>query len=95
MLNFTKYPNIPDLTKNALILYVEEGRMPGSFLYAVLTDNLFDAIGSADAANMVALPNIVKFIYNEVPSGAWGSRDKVYTWVHYKFEPRPLKIKTK
>lgn len=86
MLDFTKYPNIPDLTKNAINLYIEKGIMPGSFLYAVLTNNLFDAVGSADSYNMIELPNIVKFIYNEVPSSAWGSKDKVTTWVNYKLE---------
>lgn len=88
MLNFNKYPDIPNLTKNALSLYIEEGIMPGSFLYSVLTNNLFDAVGSADTDNIVELPNIVKFIYNEVPSAAWGSKDKVKTWANYKLEKR-------
>lgn len=72
-LNFQGYESIPEHTKMALRMYVEEGYMPGGFLTAVLCNDLFRAVDHADSENAAALVQIVKFIYNRVPSNAWGS----------------------
>jgi hypothetical protein len=50
---------IPPITKECIEGYVTYGLPPGHFLYAVLTNNLRDAIGAADERNGPALPHIV------------------------------------
>lgn len=72
---------IPQYTLNSLKLYVEQGIPPGSFLCAVLENNLFSAVNRADTANLAALPEIVKYIYNEVPSIAWGNSKSVSEYI--------------
>jgi hypothetical protein len=77
--------NIPAPTMAALLRYVNKGYMPGHFLTAVLTNDLFGAVGRADVDNIVALPEIVKFVYNEVPSNAWGSKETVQEYSNIRF----------
>jgi len=72
---------IPANTLRALDLYVNEGIRPGGFLYAVLTNDLFGAIGKADTANGAAIRDICLYIYNELPGDCWGSRDIVNKWL--------------
>lgn len=79
-MNFGNY-NIPDLTQDALTRYVEHGIKPGGFLTAVLSNDLFGAFSRADPLNAAAMQDIVKFIYNELPAGAWGSPEKVQAFV--------------
>lgn len=73
---------IPAYTKAALDRYINHRLAPGSFLTCVLSNDLFGAVGQADSENAVALADIVKHIYNEVPSNAWGSRDAVRNWLY-------------
>lgn len=82
MREFTgEYAVIPELTRGALTRYVEKRIATGSFLYAVLTNNLFDAIAQADESNVNALRAIVRYIYNELPGGCWGSVETVNEWL--------------
>lgn len=67
--------------KHSLKLYVEHKISTGSFLEAVLSNDLFDAVGRADATNVKQLDDIVKYIYNELPSNCWGSREIVREWL--------------
>jgi hypothetical protein len=78
--------NIPAPTMASLLRYVNKGYMPGDFLTAVLTNDLFGAVGRADVDNIVALPEIVKFVYNEVPGNAWGSRETVREYSQHRFD---------
>ena len=77
--------NIPPITMGALLRYVNKGYMPGDFLTAVLTNDLFGAVGRADVDNIAALPEIVKFVYNEVPGNAWGSIQAVKEYANDRF----------
>lgn len=61
--------------------YIEEGQEPGGFLYAVLTNDLFEAVGRADRVNRLALTAIVEWVYNEAPSTCWGSKERVKAWM--------------
>jgi len=76
---------IPQATLDSLDRYVNHKLMPGSFLTAVLSNDLFGAVGRADSENLAALPDLVKYIYNNVPSAAWGNRDAVWRYVEDKF----------
>ena len=72
---------IPKYTLDSLTRYVEHGIPPGSFLCAVLENNLFSAINRADRDNLAALPEIVKYIYNELPSFCWGNSKSVSDYI--------------
>ena len=76
---------IPAHTKAALDRYVNDRLLPGGFLTAVLSNDLFGAVGSADSENLAALPEIVRYVYNELPANSWGSKDKIWRWVEDKF----------
>ena len=76
---------IPAHTKAALDRYVEHKILPGGFLMKVLSNDLFGAVGQADSENAAALPEIVKYIYNQLPANAWGSQDLVYKFVEDAF----------
>ncbi len=76
--------NIPQNTKESLDRYVNDRIPTGSFLYAVLTNDLFEATGRADSSNEVALFQICQYIYNELPSGCWGGPERVKEWLREK-----------
>jgi hypothetical protein len=64
--------------------YVENHSPVGSFLTAVICNNLIDAIGYADEGNRENLPAILGYLYNEAPSECWGSRQKMGKWLRRK-----------
>jgi len=77
---------IPQTTLRSLNLYVNEGITPGGFLYSILTNDLFGAIGKADTANGKAIRDICLYIYNELPGDCWGSRDIVNQYLAKKMD---------
>jgi len=79
---------IPQRTKDSLDRYVNDRILPGGFLTKVLSNDLFGAIGQADKENLESLPEIVRYIYNQLPADSWGSRDMVYKFVEEKFYER-------
>ncbi len=52
----------------------------GAFLRAVLVNDLHNAVVTADPANLAALPDWVRFLYNEAPSACYGSAEKLLAW---------------
>jgi hypothetical protein len=77
---------IPDYMADGLIRYVEDGIPPGDFLTAVLENDLSEAIGRADEANIKVIPAYVFWLYNYAPIGCWGSKAKVKSWMKRKAE---------
>ena len=76
---------IPEHTKAALDRYVNDRILPGGFLIAVLSNDLFGAVGKADKENLAALADIVRYIYNEIPCSCWGNKEIIWKWVEDKF----------
>jgi hypothetical protein len=76
---FAEY-NIPEHMWDALKLWITDAIEPGSFLTAVLCNDLKEAIGRADDVNINHLKDFVRFLYWEVPSACWGSIEKVQAW---------------
>lgn len=72
---------IPDLTRELLERYVSHGILPGGFLNAVLCNELFEAYARADTFNIANMFAIVKYVFNEMPQGSWGSADNIRDWV--------------
>lgn len=65
---------------DSLLRYVEHGIEPGSFLKAVLCNDLTDACGRADVYNRRKLFEYIEWLYNEAPAECWGSEEKVLNW---------------
>lgn len=74
------YP-INDYIFGALERYLNHGIMPGSFMTAVLENNLMEAFGRADHFNTANMKNIISYVYHHVPSNAWGSKEKVIEYL--------------
>jgi hypothetical protein len=73
--------NVPQHTLEALDRYVNERIPTGDFLYAVLTNDLFGALGRADELNREHIWDICLYIYNELPSACWKTPEHVKTWL--------------
>jgi hypothetical protein len=58
------------------------GAMPhvGSFLTAVLENDLETAVATADPYNLHTLRPVLRYVAEVVPAEAWGSRDRVRAW---------------
>lgn len=60
--------------------YIVHGYVPGSFLTAVLSNDLMEAFARADLTSRATLWNLCGFLYNIAPTGCWGSKEKVLEW---------------
>jgi hypothetical protein len=76
-----EYAVIPAHMREAILAYVERGRLMGDFLRAVVSNDLSGAVGRADAQNLPLLPVYVRWFYNRAPAGCHGSPDAVKAWI--------------
>jgi len=84
MLREVKYELLPEHMRDGARLYIEKGIMTGSFLTAVMENNLVEAFAQADHINVDCMYDWAKFLYNEAPRGCWGSKDVVKAWKEKK-----------
>ena len=84
-----KYELLPDHCRDGMRLYVEFGIMPGSFLTAVLENNLVEAFACADEENIHRMFDYASFLYNEMPRNAWGSPKTVQDWAKARRADKP------
>jgi len=61
--------------------YLEHGIEPGDFMIALLCNDLTGAVNRADGTNIRLLPEWVRFMFNDIPSNAWGSVHTYQNWV--------------
>lgn len=80
------YSMIPEHMREGVKLYLERGLKPGSFLLAVLENDLAEAFARADETNRMALYNWVRFLCSEMPKKSWGSKEEVEAWMKKKRE---------
>ena len=71
---------IPERMVASILRYVESGIRPGSFLRAVICNNLKGAVGQADNENLKNLPAFINYFYNQAPASCWGSYEKMIAW---------------
>jgi hypothetical protein len=71
---------IPIHMHNGIIRWILDGIRPGTFLCAIVENNLKESIMRADIDNITRLIAYVNFFYNAAPGGCWGSVDKVRQW---------------
>lgn len=74
--------------KAAIDAYAKDGCPTGDFLYAVLSNNLREAIGRADEDNQRDLQEIVRYCWWEIPGNCWGSEKIVNEWLGKHAERR-------
>lgn len=80
MQRIMKYYDIPAHMHESVIRYVIRGDHSGGFLTSVVRNDLFKAVGKADADNVARLPSYVKYFYNAAPNGCWDSPETVVEW---------------
>jgi len=72
-------------------MWIEEGMIPGDFLQAIISHDLFKAVNYADGENIAALRDWVLFFHNEAPIGCHG-KDALKEWKGLKdVDPREFK----
>lgn len=71
---------IPEYTKQEIDRWVSHGTPDGSFVMAVLENDLRGAIFSADGDNCKNLKDVVKYVMWEIPAVCWGSKEAVRDW---------------
>ena len=76
-----EYTKIPQNIKDSLLRYLQFGCPPGSFLTAVLANDLRGALGNADKESLNALKPIWLFTVNAMPGLAVGTYDDVSRWI--------------
>ena len=77
MISKADYTLIPERIFNNLKYYVLGEEYPGGFLYTVLCNDLFGAVGKADNEMLPLIPLLVHYIHWEVPGGCHGSPEHV------------------
>lgn len=78
---------IPAHMWGAIERYMLHGIPPGSFLTAVLSNDLREAFARADDENAACMKQWVQFLYAYAPSGSWGSPERFRSWLS-KFEEK-------
>jgi hypothetical protein len=79
-------PHIPERFQEGIANYYVFGIKPGSFLAAVLANDLQEAFARADTTSVHELPGIVSWLYNYAPASSRGSWAALATWMHHRKE---------
>jgi len=75
-----KYAAIPERVRGGIMRWVEEGVMPGQFLWAVIRNDLREAVWAADDENLPLIPLYVRWFYWHAPAACCGSVEKANQW---------------
>lgn len=85
---------VPQHLREGLDAYIETGRAVGSFLLAVLSNDLADAVARADPVSRRALPALVEYLKRpEVPASCHGSHDAVREWLSWSQAERAVVLR--
>lgn len=84
------YTGLPEGLRVGMCRYIEGGILPGSFLKAVLANDLMNACAHADHVNRQRLFDIVDWLYNEAPGNCWGSPEKMQVWIDGAWIPETV-----
>jgi len=90
--NFGGYV-IPDRYCISLDRYINDGIDPGSFLRAVLANNLIETVNRCDdASDWLYVKVIARWIFQEAPSCCWGSEESVNNYMADKQKAMQLAV---
>lgn len=76
--NVERLPN--NAAARAARRYIEDGRLPGGFVKHVLANDLVGAYGRADGENEASMKSWTMWLFNDIPSSAWGSEEAITEW---------------
>ncbi len=80
------YSLLPFHMQEGMQAYLERGRPTGDFLFHILSNNFVGAAYHADDINQHRLYSYRSFLYSQCHPDAWGSEEKVFTWIkHHGF----------
>lgn len=79
--NPTKLSLVPEHMREGVQLYIEDGIEPGRGLWAVLSNDLTQAVASLDDKAIAGISGLVQFLYSYAPPDCWGERRKVQAWL--------------
>jgi len=84
-----QYNLIPvEYMREGMERYIEHGILPGSFLKALLSNDLMTCISRADEVNSKYINHWVKWLYNYAPFDCYGSHDVMMKWSKKKTAER-------
>ena len=83
MLNYALMPP-HEACRGAVKRYIEHGIPPGSFLEAIITNDLKEACARADSINRTLIWDWVNWFYNCAPAVCWGSDEAYEYWLETK-----------
>lgn len=72
---------VPEYLIDGLVRYLAFGNRPGSFLRAVLSNQLREAFQRGDVEAIAGLGALVGFLFESVPFASWGSPEQVDAWI--------------
>ena len=72
---------IPERMMPGIKRYIENGIKPGSFLTAIIQNDLIGVCRYADYENLRNIPAYTAYFYNECPMSCWGSPEKMKNWI--------------
>jgi len=75
------YSSLPEHMRQGASDYIEHSQRPGSFLLAVLQNDLVESFAHADSINIEAMHTWTMWLNNEAPGECWGSKAKVDAWL--------------
>jgi hypothetical protein len=75
---------IPEHMHDGLVRYLVDRVLPGSFLHAVLCNDLFEAAQRADLENTGALASWVFWLREHAPPESYGDPGRVFCWLARK-----------
>jgi hypothetical protein len=72
---------VPEHLRPGLARYLDEHIRPGSFLEAVLINDLRECFARGDIKSRAGLNDLVFYLYNHAPLGSWGSPQGYAHWL--------------
>ncbi len=78
------WPQAPASIVMSLKLYTEQRLGPGTFLRAILENDLRETVTHCNPEHRPYLFAIVSVVFWFVPAVAWGSKTRVSDWLHRK-----------
>jgi hypothetical protein len=93
MSSWVDYALISPILLESLKAYRDQGRPVGGFLEAVISNDLAEAVLAADEYNRATLFHLVGWIYNELGSQRWGSKQRYAAWIAAKRKEREDAVK--
>lgn len=73
--------HIPERMMEGINRYIQQGIKPGSFLTAVIQNDLSEAVHIADRENLANLPAYAGYFFSQAPSGSYGSPEIMEAWL--------------